>query len=256
MEQGGVDRHISQLPQRAADGLHRLHAPARRRYGRRNGGVQGALHRQRNPRIPARRARGRAHTQPRVLLPWRHKGFRLPALQTRRLQVGLRADPAQLSRLEARQADKRPQHRCRIPLRGARQARNTRRDNGAALGRQALQHTAHARSRVQAARARNERGVVGVQVRGQLPAGTDGFERNGENGAPRGQSPRLFAPQRAHARGIRLSRRGGRAHDGVQHDSLQRLQVLHAVPVFARHTGDSLALQQVPERAHGSRKQA
>ena len=51
-----------------------------------------ALLRQRHPRLPAAKARGGGHPQPRILLPRRCQGVRLPLVAPRRVQVGFRAD--------------------------------------------------------------------------------------------------------------------------------------------------------------------
>ena len=123
---------------------------------------ESALREERHPRFPAGGTQGGAHPQPRILVSRRCPGVRPSARAARRIQVGFRADPAELSGLEIRQADQSEEYRRRISLRRTAQTEHSRRHHGTAAGRQALQRAGHHRRPSQAARAGDERGLVGV----------------------------------------------------------------------------------------------
>ena len=248
MEPRSVDGHVPQFVQGVAGRPHRLPAAARRGNGRRNEGVRSTLHRQRHPRLPALRTRGGTHPQSRILLPWRHRGLRPPARGARPLPVGFRADPAQLRRLAPRQGGQHAQHRRRIPLRRTEPPRHSGRHHGTAAGRAPVERTRPHRRQTPPAPPRAERRFVGLPLRGIVSRRADRAERHDLHGALAGQPAHLLAARRADRCRPRISRRDGAGAAALSDHSVQRLQVLHALPLRARHPGHFAPLQQVHQR--------
>ena len=246
-------RELAAIP---ADRLHRLPAAARRRHGR-HGGPERAIPGQRTARLPAEEARGGRHPQPRLLVPRRHRGLRLSAGKSRQVQVGLRADTDELRRLAPGQRNQPTQHRCRIPLQRTRQTRHPRRHHGAPAGRQTGEDAQPHRGNPEAETTRGQRGLVGLPLRRDQAPHTDRTVWHDLHGAPAGQRAHLQSPGAADRGGTGMAgERSGQPLRLLPHHPLQRLQILHALPLRTEHTGHTAPLQQMRERRQRAREPA
>jgi aryl-alcohol dehydrogenase-like predicted oxidoreductase len=99
----------------------------------------------------------------------------------------------------------------------------------------------------QAARAGDERGFVGVPFCRQPAGRAYRVERHDPYGAFAGQPAHLRSIEAADGGGFQVPARDGYTDDAVRHDSLQRLQILYALPVWSGHSGHSAPLQQMSE---------
>ena len=70
-------------------------------------------------------------------------------------------------------------------------------------------------------------------------------QRHDLHGASAGQHPHLLPSQTAYRRGPGLSGGNGKTDARISYHSLQRLQVLYAMPLWHRHTRHPAALQQM-----------
>ena len=102
----------------------------------------------------------------------------------------------------------------------------------------------HHRGAPEAAEPRQQRRIVGVPILGIDAARAYDPQRHDLHGAFAGQHTHILASGAAHPIPLRY----GRTDAAISDHPVQRLQVLHAVPVRTRHTRHSAALQQVRER--------
>ena len=93
---------------------------------------------------------------------------------------------------------------------------------------------------------RRQRGLLAFRFRDRRKRSVR-VERHDLHGAPTRQHSHLFTTGTANRRRERLPRRNG-ADPAEIPTTLHRLQILHAVPVWNRHTNHIHALQQMRER--------
>ena len=230
----GRQGHIRAQPEVHEDRLHRLPPPPQHRR-RRHAARTPAIPRQRTPRLAHGTARGRTHPQPRILLPRRRGRLRLGTGTPRPVPLGLRADTGQLRRLEQRTGQGTLRQ---VPLRGTRKEEHTRRHHGTAARRTPLEGARPRRSTLQTAQTREQRGIMGLPLHRLQARSAHRAERHDIHGAPRGQPAHIRTPRTPHRRGTAVARkRDGNPHQELPHHRLQRLQVLHAMPLRTRHPG-------------------
>ena len=81
-------------------------------------------------------------------------------------------------------------------------------------------------------------------------------ERHDLHGASARQHPHLFAAGTAHPGGTAIPARYRRADAQIPHHPMQQLPILHALPLWHRHSGGIAPLQQMCKRGQYAAKQA
>lgn len=149
-------------------------------------------------------------------------------------------DTAQLCRLETCFGQQRQR---RISVWRTRKARHTRHHHGTAIGRTSFQTERPLGGTSETAPTAKQYGFLGFPLCRNVPQCADSTERHDVYGAFAGQPPH-FLPSRS----LYGSRNGSAGRYGADdarlpHHSMQRLQILHALPLRTGHPGHSAALQ-------------
>ena len=137
------------------------------------------------------------------------------------------------------------ERQCRIPLRRVVQERHPLHHHGAPARRPPVQRPGPHRRPPQGAGPAEQRRLMGIPLRRIPGDGADRPQRHDLHGAPAGQPPHLFSFSAADRRGQGILRGDSPPDARVPHHSLQRLQVLHALPLRHRHPRSTAALQQM-----------
>ena len=130
---------------------------------------------------------------------------------------------------------RRAQRQRQVPVRRTGQARHPHRDHGTAPRRPSGQCAGRHRPADERARARQEHRFLGIPLLRYASAGTVHPLRHDQHGPARGQHQNLHALQTPHGRGTGVHGGDGHPDDGIPHDQLHGLQILHALPVGYRH---------------------
>lgn len=154
--------------------------------------------------------------------------------------LGFRTDTAQLCRLETCFGQQRQR---RISVWRTRKARHTLHHHGTAIGRTSFQTERSLGGTSETAPTAKQYGFLGFPLCRNVPQCADSTERHDVYGAFAGQPPH-FLPSRS----LYGSRNGSAGRYGADdarlpHHSMQRLQILHALPLRTGHPGHSAALQ-------------
>ena len=147
---------------------------------------------------------------------------------------------AQLCRLETCFGQQRQR---RISVWRTRKARHTLHHHGTAIGRTSFQTERSLGGTSETAPTAKQYGFLGFPLCRNVPQCADSTERHDVYGAFAGQPPH-FLPSRS----LYGSRNGSAGRYGADdarlpHHSMQRLQILHALPLRTGHPGHSAALQ-------------
>ena len=186
------------------------------------------------------RAQSRAYPQFGILISWNGGCLRRNIGHARPDTLGFRTDTAQLCRLETCFGQQRQR---RISVWRTRKARHTRHHHGTAIGRTSFQTERPLGGTSETAPTAKQYGFLGFPLCRNVPQCADSTERHDVYGAFAGQPPH-FLPSRS----LYGSRNGSAGRYGADdarlpHHSMQRLQILHALPLRTGHPGHSAALQ-------------
>lgn len=135
------------------------------------------------------------------------------------------------------------QRQRRISVWRTRKARHTRHHHGTAIGRTSFQTERPLGGTSETVPTAKQYGFLGFPLCRNVPQCADSTERHDVYGAFAGQPPH-FLPSRS----LYGSRNGSAGRYGADdarlpHHSMQRLQILHALPLRTGHPGHSAALQ-------------